>query len=175
MFNFCTESIGHCRIRLKNRVYEIPQRSRPFFCLSARTASAVKSPLYGKPIELQHDNKVGYRQNYGGAILCLFVHDLPGANTPFCWCKHRTGKVLASNLTTRLVVRRSNRAYGMRLHRLAPWAPTAPMTTNRAYGHQPRRLLATKKRAVNGFIGAKRTHGATCRFFFLRMTDTDFT
>ena len=59
MLHFCIESMEHCRIRLKNRVYEIPQRSRPFFKLSARNTPAVKSPLYGKTLALNHGNKVG--------------------------------------------------------------------------------------------------------------------
>ena len=53
-FHVCIESIGHYRIRLKNRVYDIPQRSWTFFKPSARTASAVKSPLYGKRLGLVH-------------------------------------------------------------------------------------------------------------------------
>ena len=63
-FHVCIESIGHYRILLKNRVYDIPQRSWTFFKPSARTASAVKSPLYGKRLGLVHGNNVGSRHSW---------------------------------------------------------------------------------------------------------------
>ena len=66
--------------------------------LSAHTTPAVKSPFYGKQLELLHDNKVGYRQNDRGEILCLLVPKLSGAKHAVWWAQTPYGKSPAQKL-----------------------------------------------------------------------------